>query len=281
MKNLEKSTGKKPKITAYIDFRLFFKDLFEYKKKHTPGFSFRKLTVSLGLASPSYISEVIKGKKNLSQKLILKLSKTLSFSDLECQYFELLVKFNQSKSMEEKNHFFKQLSKFRSSLAKTIHTAQYKFYTKWYYSAVWSFFGMNNRESDPSKIAREIFPQITAAQVKESIKLLLEIGLIKKMANGYSVTENHISTEYPFRGMVAVEYNQNMLDMAKSALKTVPAKSRQYNTLTFSISEQGFGTIKERIRSFQEELREIIERDQKEDRIYTLSMSLFPNSKKQ
>jgi uncharacterized protein (TIGR02147 family) len=79
--------------------------------------------------------------------------------------------------------------------------------------------------------------------------------------------------------MVASQYNQELMEMARDALGTVPAASRQYNSLMFSISEKGFQSIKERIRSFQEELRDIIERDQQEDRIYTLSMQLFPNSK--
>jgi uncharacterized protein (TIGR02147 family) len=271
---------KEPKITDYIDFRAYLKDFFLFRKKVSLIFSHRKLAASLSLSSPSFMAEVLKGKKNLSQKLILKLGNVLQLSDRNFRYFDLLVKFNQSKGMEEKNHFFKELSKFRSSRAKIIHEGQYKFYTKWYFSAVWSYFGYNQKENDPLKIAGEIFPSITPRQVNESIKLLLELNLIKKMANGYTVTDNHITTDYPFRGMVAAKYNQVMIDMAKNALEKVPARSRQYNVLMFSISEKGFENIKERIRSFQEELREIVERDQKEDRIFTLSMQLFPNSKK-
>jgi uncharacterized protein (TIGR02147 family) len=269
----------KPKIIEYIDFRAYLKDFFDYKKEKTPKFSHRKLAASLSLASPSFMAEVIKGKKNLSKKIILKLQDILQFTEREFRYFEILVQFNQSKSMEEKNHYFTQLSKFRGSRAKTINENQYKFYTKWYYSAVWTYFGYNTNERDPAKIASEIFPPISPKQVNESINLLLHLKLIKKMANGYAATENHIVTENPFRGMVASQYNRLFMEMAKNALDTVPGRSRQYHVLMFSISQKGFQSIKERIRSFQEELRDIIERDQAEDRIYTLCMQLFPNSK--
>ena len=72
---------------------------------------------------------------------------------------------------------------------------------------------------------------------------------------------------------------REVLGLSMEVLETVPPESRQYNALMFSISAEGFQAVKDRIRSFQEELREIIDRDGKEDRIYTLTMQLFPNSK--
>ena len=63
-------------------------------------------------------------------------------------------------------------------------------------------------------------------------------------------------------------------------LDEIPPEARQYNALMFTISPEGFVTVKDRIRSFLEELREIIDRDQKEDRIYTLTLQLFPNSQR-
>ncbi len=271
---------KAPKILDYIEYRAFLKDYFAYLKQTSKSFSLRKLAKDLGLSSPSFLSEVVSGKKNLPQKLVLKLNNVLKLSDQNFSYLDLLVQFNQARSMEEKNYFFQKLSKYRGSKAKVIHRDQYKFYTKWYYSAVWTYFGINQKERNPSKIAEEIFPKITKNQVEASINLLLELGLIHKTANGYAATQKHIVTENPFSGMVASTYNTVLIDMAKDNLTKVKADSRQYNVLMFSISREGFSNIKERIRSFQEELRDIIERDSGEDRIYTLCMQLFPNSKK-
>jgi uncharacterized protein (TIGR02147 family) len=62
-------------------------------------------------------------------------------------------------------------------------------------------------------------------------------------------------------------------------LDTVAPQHRQYNTLVFSTSERGFAAIKERIVSFQEELKEIIDREAETDRVCTLSMQLYPNTK--
>ena len=148
--------------------------------------------------------------------------------------------------MEEKNHFFLQLSKFRNSRAKVVHEGHYKYYTKWYFAAVWTWLTIKKNAStaDPAKIAQDLYPSITKAQAMEALKLLQGLQLIKKTANGYKVTEKHLVTENPFRGMVAEQYNQMFMDMAKRALPNINAKARQYNTLMFSVSEKGTKILK-------------------------------------
>jgi uncharacterized protein (TIGR02147 family) len=181
--------------------------------------------------------------------------------------------------MTEKNHFFGLLSKFRSSRAHIVGETQYRFFSKWYYSAVWNYFGIDQKQRHPALIASRIHPAITASQAEESIRLLLDLGLIKKTASGYAVTDKHLYTEKDVQALAAKQHIQELTQMALQVFDTVPADKRQYNALMFSISEEGFKAVKDRIRSFQEELREIIDRDGKEDRIYTLTMQLFPNSK--
>ena len=128
-------------------------------------------------------------------------------------------------------------------------------------------------------IAANIPPPITPAQAEEAIKLLLDIGLIKTTASGYAVAENHIYTEKDVQAMAARQHIQELMAMAAQVFPDLPAAQRQYNALMFSISKDGFQAIKDRIRSFQEELREIIDRDRNEDRVYTLTLQLFPNTK--
>jgi len=78
--------------------------------------------------------------------------------------------------------------------------------------------------------------------------------------------------------MATRQHLHDLVGLAMDALDTVPPDRRQFNALMFSVSETGFRAVKDRISSFQEELREIVDRDSGEDRIYTLTMQLFPNS---
>jgi uncharacterized protein (TIGR02147 family) len=273
-------TGAPPRILQYLDYRDFIRDHCAYRKTLNPEFSQRSFArdAELPPTCSSLLPNVISGRRNLSQNLRIKFAKAMKLTERDFRYFELLVQFNQAKGMIEKNHFFAALSKFRTSRAHIVGEAQYKYYTKWYYSAVWTYFTVDQKQRHPGIIASRLFPAVTPAQVEESITLLLSLGLIKKTASGYTVTEKHLSTENDLKAMSTRQHLNDLTGMAMDVLDKVPSDRRQYNALMFSVSEKGFQTVKDRIRSFQEELREIIGHDAGEDRIYTLTMQLFPNS---
>ncbi|MDB5049139.1 MAG: hypothetical protein JWO30_2210 [Fibrobacteres bacterium] len=270
-----------PQILQYLDYREYLRDYYAQRKSVEGDFSQRTFAKEAGLppSCSSLLPAIIKGRRQLSQNLRIKFGKAMKLGEREYRYFDLLVQFNQAKGMTEKNHFFAQLTKFRSSRAQIVGETQYRFFSKWYYSAVWNYFGIDQKQRHPAAIAANILPPITPTQAEEAIKLLLELGLIKKTASGYAVAERHIYTEKNVQAMAARQHIQELGGMAMQVFQTLPAEQRQYNALMFSISKDGFQSIKDRIRSFQEELREIIDRDSKEDRVYTLTMQLFPNSK--
>lgn len=256
------------------------KDWLEWRKKKDPHFSQRVFAKEAGLplSSSSLLPAVMKGRRNLSQNLRVQFAGVFKFSERDSRYFELLVQFNQAKGMEEKNHFFSQLSKFRLSRASLLEDSQMAFFSKWSYSAVRNFFGMENKVSNPTAIGNRLFPKLSGEEVQEAIKLLLDLELIKKTANGYTVSDRHIFTSKDVQAKAARGHLEELTRMSMEVMDQVPPHSRQYNALMFTISEEGFLIVKERIRSFMEELREIIDRDHSEDRIYSMTLQLFPNS---
>lgn len=270
-----------PRLLQYLDYRAFLADYCEWRRLADPGFSQRVFAkeADLPASSSSLLPAVLKGRRNLSQNLRVKFSKALKLAERDANYFDVLVQFNQAKGMSEKNFFFTQLSKFRTSRAHVLNETQFEFFSKWYYSAIRSFFSMETGERNPVAIAARLFPEVTPAQVEDAIRLLLSLELIKKTANGYAVTEKHISTPKDVQARTAREHMLELTRMSMEILDKTPAALRQYNALMFTVSPQGFETVKERIRSFLEELREILDRDQGEDRIYSLTLQLFPNSR--
>lgn len=273
-------SDKRPNLFDYLDYRTFLNDYFRWCKEDEPSFSLRTFMgkVSHGLSSSGILSAILKGKRKMSPALRIKFTKAMSLSEKETQYFGLLVQFNEAKSMDEKNHCFAQLSRFRSSKAKLVKDEQFGLYAKWYYLVVWCYFGMDQKQKNPVAIAKRVRPSITPAQAEEAINVLLGLGLIRKLANGYAPTDAHIHTEAEVREMVAMHHHREFLDMATRQLDGTAAEDRQYQTLVFSASRATFDVVKERMLAFQEELREIFSRDKHEDMVYTLNMQLFPNT---
>jgi uncharacterized protein (TIGR02147 family) len=272
---------KRPNLLQYLDYRAFLADYTQWRRESDPAFSQRTFAKEAGLpaSSSSLLPAIIKGRRSLSQNLRVKFAKALNLPEREGLYFDLLVQFNQAKGMTEKNFFFSQLSKFRTSRAHIMSENQFEFFSKWYYGAVRNFFSMETRERSPVVIANRLFPAVSPEQVEDAIRLLLELDLIKRTANGYTVTDRHISTPKDVQARAARENLLELTRMSMELLEKTPPELRQYNALMFTVSAEGFATVKERVRSFLEELREILDRDQNEDRIYSLTLQLFPNSR--
>jgi len=273
-------TRKAPSVFGYLDYRLFLADHCRHAKRVDARFSNRVFAVRAGLpvSNASLLSKVIAGKRNLTLDLRFKFGNALGLAGEAFRYFDLLVQFNQAGSTEAKNHFYAELAKYRGSRAKVLASGGYQYYSKWYYSIVRAYFGYDQAEKNPNAIAKRLFPAITGKEVEEAIAVLLDLKLIKRMANGYAVTESHIATEREILDLAAKNRMYEMTRLALEAFNQVPAESREYNALTMYISERGFSSIKERIQSFREELREMVEKDSREDRVYTLTMHFFPNT---
>lgn len=274
-------TGGRPDLLSYLNYRDFLRDYFDYERGRNPRLSLRALAARIvpALASSGLLSGVLNGKKNLGHELRTKFAAGLKLKAREAQFFELLVLFNQTKNLKERAAYFSQLSRFRQSKARTISEGQHRFFTRWYYAVVWNYFGIDQRQKNPAAIAQTIHPPLTEAQVSEAINLLLGLGLIKKLANGYTVTEHHLKTEPEFRGMEAMEYNRQFLELAAQSLYTVEPERRLFNTMVVSISRSTVDKLREKILAFQEEAQEIINQDPGSECIYTLGFQFYPNSK--
>jgi uncharacterized protein (TIGR02147 family) len=270
-----------PTVTDYFDFRSYLKDYFKYRKQEQAGYSMRTFArnPALGISSSGFMTNLLKGTRNLTQRQRLQFAKALHLEGLQAEYFDFLVQFNQAKSIEEKNHFFAYLSKHRGSQAKILLEKQYQFFAKWQHSIIWNYLGLDKAEMTPARMAKHLAENLTVAEVEESLNLLLDMGLIKKKANGYGVTERHLVTDKVFTGKVAKDYHKEFLRLAAGALDRFPADQRQFNVLAFSVSNKGFAAVKQRIDAFLQEVREIIDRDEDINQVNILNIQLYPGAR--
>ena len=278
----------KPDLFQYLDYRAFLKEHFLYLKARNPAFSQRRFSrgISPSFAESGHLTAILKGRKNLTQDLRIKLAHQLGFKDKEFDYFNLLVQYNQA-GPSEKHLFFQHLAKFKDSAVRILSEGEAKFYSQWYYSVVWNYFGIHQNQRNAAEIAKQITPPITPAQVEEAIRLLLELRLIVRTANGYAVAhDRHLDTPQEYSpterevwGMLLKRWHGQFLEMAPRMLSQVQPEHRCYDTLVFTVSPARFEKVKERVQDFLDEMRELLNNDKSEDRVCTLSLQLFPNTR--
>ena len=273
----------RPDIYEYGDFRTFLNDLFEWKHSAEPAFTKATICRYLGLPnSRSYFQDIVNGKKLTATKIPY-LMELFEMSQPEGEYFRALVAFNQASSDPgDREHQFARLVALNRSPKKIISSAAYTYYREWYHPVIRAVLNVLNFKDGDSvpELAHKIFPKVTEAQVRKSLALLFELGLIAADVNGFlKPTDRSIATAPQIRNEVLRQYQVSCLETAKLAMSQEPKLSRRMMTKMLSISEDCRARIEQRMEQFNEELSTIVLSDSLEaDRVYQFDMVFFPHT---
>jgi uncharacterized protein (TIGR02147 family) len=174
-------------IFDYSDYRKFIHDFQQMRSGLNSAFSYRYLAKKASINSSSFYPQIIKGKRNLTKNTILKTCIALNLKNQEAEYFEALVFFNQAETIKEKNFYFdKLIEKQKLRNVKKVQDDQYDYFSAWYHCIIREAVVMLDWKGDYKVLAQYLHPAITEKQAQESVSLLLELGFIKRRANGLS-----------------------------------------------------------------------------------------------
>jgi uncharacterized protein (TIGR02147 family) len=277
MKNIVKN------IYNYLDYREFIEDFYHAKKMEKPSYSFQVFANTAGFKSKGFISDVIDGKKNLSEESIFAFGKALELPEKEFTYFKNLVMFNQSKTRQQKDHFFQQLVEMNQLVkAKLILSDKYSFYAEWYHNTVREIVTWLDFNDDFSFLGRALSPKISARKAKQSVDLLLRLGLIKKNDNRYIQTDPDITTGDTVSSLAIEKFHLQNLNLAGASLDNCKSQERDISCIITTLSQKQFEGIKKEVQDFRKKLISIVNKPSQpkatDKRVYHINMQLFPTS---
>jgi uncharacterized protein (TIGR02147 family) len=274
-------------VFEYTDYRAYLADYYAAQKAANPLFSYQVFARKAGFKDKGFIHSVIHGQKNLSKQSTVKISLALKHSAQEIDYFENLVFFNQSENLAEKKLFFDRLNAFKSGGKEAcrilqLHKEQYELCAVWYHAVIRSLLDMAPFRGDFTQLARQVIPPITPKQARQSVELLLKLGLARKDRDGvYRLNEKHLSTGPEIQSIAALNYHKHMTQLADFAISTLPAGVRNITGLTMGISRPAYDRIIREIQDFRAKIIDIVNNDPNAECVYQLNFHLFPLSKSQ
>ncbi len=265
-------------IYRYTDYRFLLRDYYTYQKKEVRSFSYRYFAVKSGV-SASMFKDIIAGRRRLSLPVMEKYAAAMSLSPKEIEYFGAVVQFINSKSNDEKNQHFSRMLRLRGNSAiKFIDEKQYEFFRSWYHSALREIVSLSDFREDYEWIAKRCNPRITAIQAKKSIELMLQLGILRRNEQeNLEPTDAVISSEYEMKSFILRNFHTEMLGLAKDALERFDPNEREISSLTLGVSQKCYDKIKERIRTFKQELLSMVIEDTSEsETVCQCNFQLFP-----
>lgn len=271
-------------LFAYTDYRRYLADWFAEKKRANAGFSLRVWADRSGFKARDYLLRVMRGDRNLSPEGAGKLSAFFRFSEKQAEYFQALVQFNQARSTAEKEQCYARLSEVRKYGAQQrLRQDQFEYLTAWYHSALRSLLPVLDPvpqaggQEDWERLGRMLDPPVTAKQARDSVELLLRLGLLARDAKGrYAVQEPALTTGDEVAALGVAAFHRATMELAKRSIDRHPAEARDISGITMSISREGFRRIKSELRSFRKRIQAIASADTGEDMVYQLNLHLIP-----
>jgi len=265
-------------VFEYFDYRKLLKDLYNEQKGQNRYFSYRALGELAGFASAGFFTKILAGTVNISSKTALAFAKAFCLTKIETRYFELLVMFNQAKTHEERRYYFEQLISMRRTKVKELTSEQYELFSEWYYVVIRELLEFYPFEGNFRALGNMLQPSIQPTEAKHAIETLVRLGLVRLRNDGrYEKTDEAVTTGESWISVAITNFQMKTSDLAKQALEEDVSKDlREISTLTVSISDNTFETMKEKIQALRRELLELAKKDTKADRVYHANFHFFP-----
>lgn len=271
------------RVFAYLDYRLFLRDLYADKKKNGMAFSYRAFSRRAGIRSTNYLRLVILGERNLTAPMAVRFAKGFGLEGTDADYFCDLVAFTQAKTVDERNRAHARLGRYRQF--RNVHrldAAESAYHSTWYVPAIRELAAREDFRADPSWIARRLEPSISPAEARKALSTLFELGLLEKTKNGRVERRDElVTTGAGPLGHHVVNYHRAMLARASEAIDRVPRDEREISSVTLCVSHEVMLRLKERIREFRRELLQLAELEGRPEQVVQINFQLFPLSKKE
>ena len=265
-------------IVEYSDFRQYMLDYYEERKRRSV-FSWREFSKIAGFTSSSYMKVVCDGKSKLSRVGVERTGAAMGLVGFEMEYFRAMVEFGQAATEEKKKAAYENmLAIAKVHKVRVLEGDLFEFYDSWQNPVVRELAPLMPGAT-PGEIAKKCYPEISAAEVQQSLNFLTKAGLLKKAGDSSfvqaetSITGTPDATRLALRGM-----HRQMSKLATPALD-LPVEQRNFSGVTMGVSRESYERIVKVLDECRRQIIAIAADDKNIDQVYRLNLQLFPLTK--
>ena len=264
-------------IVDYTDFRKYMRDFYEDRKLRS-AFSWREFSKNAGFSSPSYMKVVCDGKSKLSRIGVERTGAAMGLSGFEMDYFRAMVQFGQAETEEKKTEAYKKMIAIAKTYkVRTLEGELFQYYDTWR-NPVLRELAPIMPGATPGEMAKMCYPEISAAEVRDSLDFLTKSGLLKKVDGNFEQSETSVkgttdATRLALRGM-----HREMSKLATPALD-LPKEVRNFSGVTMGLSRESYRKIEGVLDECRRQIIDIAAEEKNIEQVYRLNLQLFPLTK--
>jgi len=231
--------------------------------------------------SPSFLSQVLGGKRGLTASKAKNIFAILEFSENEKKLFMLEVQMEQKRSDKKKAVVQKQIdSAVQQTGAYTFETDEFDRMSQWYVIAILQLL----RVKEAPRKNQDQFCGWAAAKLGINIELvestlsdLMERALIRKEKAGLTAIHDTVWTTNQVPSGAIRSFHKQMIDKAKTAIEMQSVNDRFLQSIQFPVLKASLPEIQNDILKFRNQMLRKHGRTAAEDAdtVYGLNLQLF------
>lgn len=253
-----------------INYRSFLQEAFNKRQKKNGSYSLRAFARDLEIPA-SRLSEVLNGKKGISEDRADKLAGKLSLDKTEKEFFLDLVRSEHARSSTVKK-IARQRIEFRLGRLKSLSKDQFNLISDWHH---FSLLELLLIETDHSLeyLAQRL--GITRNETQKSLELMSRLDLIVQQNGRWLRTDQGLTTTVDISSDAIQIYNRQILKKAEKALTERSIHERDFSSVVFAVNKENLEIAKARLSQFRRELMVELETKPNPNAIYCLALQFF------
>ena len=274
---MEGAVAKAVRVFDYLDYRTFLRDLYQSRKAIDKRFSCRFIAQKVGFRSASYFTQVLNGRSAMTPEMAVRFAAFLRLEVREAEYLELLVLHDRARAAGERRGYLEKLASFREGSKRLVPSEHFEYFEKWHHTAIREFLHIEPFDGDYKALGKRLRPPIAASKARESIELLLELGMARR-ENGLVVRSDRQSTTTgeAVKSVQVDQFHASTLELASRSIDGLERGERSLSSLTMTLSPEARRRIEAEIADFRAKILSIAESDSGETAVYHMGIQLFP-----
>jgi uncharacterized protein (TIGR02147 family) len=263
-----------PKLYAYTNYREYLRDyLATYREDDRK--SVRGFARTCGISSPNYFQQVISGKRNLTAHFARKFAKGAKLGVLETEYLLAMVDLDTAEEGKRRQAALTTMRQVvQRSLRRKIRDEG--MHSSWTNAVLWELSKTKRFRRDAESLVRILRNSVSADQVENALKFLLDRGFIKGGDPDRPLTPMPIDFE-PSNDVRRIDLQRSHLQFLRLAQHRLndPLSEREFQGLTVAIDAKDFETIRQRCRDFIADLNDRFSKDAGGDEVVRIQLCAF------
>lgn len=266
-------------VCDYLDYKLYFRAIYEAAKKERSDFTYILFTEELGLGHSNLMNLIVNGKRKLSRNNAQTVVASLNLVLERRRYFLRLIDLDNSRNMKKREQYLERIIEIRSEAIDNEDTRkQLQFYSHWLHAIVFEMIGTSEIPHDAAELAARLVPYASVDDILKSLNLLESLELVErdKQTGQYKKIQAHFIMDDKIQNLGTIAFHNKMIDLAKDALVRVEDDKRDISSLTLAVPRSAVESLKKTVEQFQSDILAMAEKFDRTEEVYQINIQLFP-----